>query len=767
MPKPSPEAQTARLQTRRLLLDGHVQGVGFRPFVYRLAQRLGVAGEVRNIAGRVEIVAIATAGVLDTLEHELIASAPAIARPRVVAVEVLPARDCRGFGIAPSADVGERDIHVPPDYFTCDDCLRELDDPTDRRHAYPFINCTQCGPRYTLIAALPYDRANTSMAPFTLCDACRAEYADPCDRRFHAEPVACPTCGPWLTFHADGTHSTHADALAHAVQRLRDGAIVAIKGVGGYHLACDAADESAVVRLRARKHRPHKPLAVMFPAPCERPLAMLERYLDPGEPHRAALLSTRRPIVLCPRRATASADAPLLAPAIAPGIDEIGAMLPYSPLHHLLLNTFGGPLVMTSGNLSGEPVLTEAHDAEMRLAPVADAFLHHNRPILRPADDSVYRVVAGAPSPLRIGRGVAPLELSLPEALSDALPEPVLAVGGHMKNTVALGWGRRLVLSPHIGDLDSPRALEVFAQVCADLQDLYGVRASRVLCDAHPGYASHRWARQSGLSCTPVQHHRAHASALVLDGLADDAIAFAWDGTGYGDDGSLWGGETFVGRPGHWRRFASLRPFRLPGGDRAGREPWRSAAAACWEAGTPFDPPVDDGGLTRQAWSKDVNAPRSHAAGSLFDAAAALTGTCEIASFEGQGPMWLEASCSESVAAPALPLRHDADGLLLADWAPLLRVVGNASRDRGERAAWFHETMAQTLLALAAAARDATGYRRVGLTGGVFQNRRLVERVYELLAAAGFDCVIGRAVPVNDGGISAGQIIEYAAGRDT
>lgn len=758
-------------ETRRLLLDGHVQGVGYRPFVYRAAKRLGIRGEVRNISGQVEVLASAPPADLDAFARALVNDAPAIARPHLRSQETLPARDFDGFVITSSAATGERDIHLPPDYFACNECLHELSDPQDRRYAYPFINCTQCGPRYTLIEALPYDRCNTSMSGFPLCPACGREYRDPGNRRFHAEPVACPVCGPQLSFHAGrGRGELGAEreaALEHTLERLRAGDIVAIKGVGGYHLVCDATNEETVVRLRARKQRPHKPLAVMFAAPVDEPLSQLQRWLAPTGEQSRLLISTQRPIVLCARRP----DTPL-ADAIAPGLDEIGAMLPYSPLHHLLLQGFGGPLVMTSGNISGEPVLTDIESAEQRLAPIADAFLHHNRPIVRPADDSVYRVIDGAPAPIRIGRGVAPLELQLPFALG----EPVLALGGHMKNTVALAWERRLVLSPHIGDLDSPRALAVFEQVGADLQRLYGIQARRLLCDAHPGYTSSRWAGTQELPVTRIQHHRAHASALALDGIGnspvDDAIVFAWDGIGLGDDGRLWGGETFIGRPGHWRRFACLRPFRLPGGDRAGREPWRSAAALHWELDQDYRGPDPNWELAHTAWEKGINAPWSHAAGRLFDAAAALIGLCDIASFEGQGPMWLEALVSDALAnqpvkAETLPLSKDENGLLLADWSPLLPILCDRQRDPAQRASHFHETLAQTILALAQQARECASLAHVGLTGGVFQNHRLCERTANLLREDGFDLTLGRAVPVNDGGVSAGQVIEYAAGGVT
>ncbi len=564
---------------RRIVMTGRVQGVGFRPFVYRLAHEHAIAGHVRNLRGDVEVIAAGPAATLDAFERELVTRAPPLAQPRIRAVAPCAAPGSPGFTIAPSSAADAPEVSVPPDFFACDECVAELADTADRRHAYPFINCTQCGPRYTLIEALPYDRPNTSMAKFPLCPACQREYEDPLNRRFHAEPVACPVCGPHLTFVAPGCDGVTGDSAAvdAAVDVLRKGHVLAVRGIGGYHLLCDARDETAVRRLRERKRRPDKPLAVMFPQRGADGLEAAREELVIGPVEQAALTDPARSIVLVSRRADGR-----IAPSVAPGLGEIGAFLPYSPLHHLLLTGFGGPVVATSGNVSGEPVLTDPAEAESRLAGVADAFLHHDRPIVRPADDSVVRIAAGRARPIRLGRGIAPLELELPEEL----PEPVLAVGGHLKLTVALAWGRRVVISPHVGDMGTRRSELVFEQVARDLQRLYDVRATRWLCDAHPGYTTTRWVQSLGEPFTTVLHHHAHASAIVAEhGITEPAIVFAWDGVGYGGDGTLWGGETFVGRPGHWQRRASLRSFRLPGGDRAGRSPWRSAAALCWEAG--------------------------------------------------------------------------------------------------------------------------------------------------------------------------------------
>jgi hydrogenase maturation protein HypF len=463
------------------------------------------------------------------------------------------------------------------------------------------------------------------------------------------------------------------------------------------------------------------------------------------------LAAPERPIVLLPKR-----EATGLSEHIAPGLAEIGCLLPYSPLHDLLLNDFGGPLVATSGNIAGEPVLTDNHEAQARLSHLADAFLHHDRPIVRPADDPVYRMIAGAPRPLRLGRGNAPLELEL----STPLAEPVLALGSHMKNTLCLAWGTRAVVSPHIGELDTPRSLDTLAQVAADLQRLYQVPATRLLVDRHPGYGYRRYARDSGLPLVEIWHHHAHASALAWEFPAiEEWIVFAWDGVGLGEDQTLWGGEAFTGTPGRWRHAASMRPFRLPGGDKAGREPWRAAAALLWETGqvAPFAPEP-----LHLAWSARLNSPASSSVGRLFDAAAALSGICAHARFEGEGPMRLEAEASNAAGhVVELPLQRDALGLWRIDWAPLLPMLGNNALARAERAASFHLSLAQALVEQAQQLRAQTGIQAVGLTGGVFQNRVLAEAAIERLEAAGFVAHLPQRIPVNDAGLSFGQVIEF------
>lgn len=743
--------------TSQIVMSGHVQGVGFRPFVYRLAKSLGLHGTVQNRLGEVHIVASGPVATLRRFERELIELAPPLSRPRIDSVQSIDAGPFFGFEIAASSAQANARIFVPPDFFMCDDCRCELHDPLDRRYRYPFINCTQCGPRYTLIRALPYDRANTSMAGFPLCRACSAEYVDPADRRFHAEPVACPACGPQLSFiRSRGAGIAEKDtALQTAVDCLRGGQVIAVKGIGGYHLMCDASNVAAVDTLRRRKQRPDKPLAVMFPVAGEDGLDEVRRYADISDAQAGMISGPVRPIVLVSKKRHCG-----LAPNIAPGLPELGVFLPYSPLHQLLLEGCGGPLVATSGNLSGEPVLTDNDEAGRRLDPIADGFLHHNRPIVRPADDPVYREICGEMRPLRMGRGSAPAELTLPWRQ----PQPLLALGGHMKGTIALSFDDRIVVSPHIGEMDSPRSVKVFEQLAEALQSLYGVRAEALVCDAHPGYTTHRWAQSQQLPVTTVWHHHAHASALAAEvGITARCLVFTWDGVGLGEDGTLWGGEALLGEPGAWHRVCSLRQFRLPGGERAGREPWRSAAALHWECGRRWRDCPDNDGIAEQAWRKQLNCPQSSAAGRLFDAAAALVCGLSQVTFEAAGPMMLESLCGGPGDAMSLPLVADDGYVLRTDWEPLLQMLADERRSAQSRAEAFHSSMALAIRDQARRVRDRVQIDDVGLCGGVFQNRVLTEQAVELLERDGFRVHLSRKLPCNDAALSFGQAAEIAA----
>jgi hydrogenase maturation protein HypF len=744
-------------EAQRWRIGGRVQGVGFRPFVYRLAHSHKLTGWVRNNSGAVEIHVEGSTEHLEAFGRALLGEPPPTARTQLIDVQAASPEWNNAFVILSSTVGADQHLTVPTDLFTCEECVTELRDPAARRYRYPFINCTQCGPRYTIIQKLPYDRCNTTLDGFTLCAACAAEYADPLDRRFHAQPLACAACGPALYWETPAKEILRREeALLAAIVALRDGQIVAMRGVGGYHLVCDAANESAVVRLRKRKGRPVKPFAVMVPWGGGDGLAHARRLAKICALQGATLRDPCRPIVLARRRVPSE-----LCAAIAPGLAEVGLMLPYSPLHYLLLQDFGTALVATSANLSGEPVLTSPDEAQQRLAHIADGFLHHDRPIARPADDPVVRVLAGAARPLRMGRGTAPLELTLAQPID----VPTLAVGAHMKGSITLAWADRAVMSPHIGEQSSPRGRAVFAQVARDMQSLYGVQAERVVHDAHPQFASTTWARKSGLPATAVWHHHAHASAVAGEYPSRaPMLCFTWDGVGVGPDATLWGGEALLGLPGAWQRVASFRSYRLLGGERVAREPWRSAMALCWQCGVPW--PAGErraGTLLRQAFISGVNSPYTTSVGRLFDAAAALLGICLMASYEAEAPMRLESLCEYRVPPITLPLTRDGLGIWRCDWEPLLQTLLEEGESAAFRAAQFHSTLAHALYNQARAVRSDNGVNRIGLAGGVFQNRVLTEQTQALLTEDGFEVVIPQRLPLNDAAISFGQIIEATA----
>ncbi len=718
------------LERRRCDVGGVVQGVGFRPFVHALARRHGLGGFVLNDGRGVVIEAEGDRVALNRFVRALREEAPVLARVESVAVSPVPTRGDRDFSIATSeGQLGGSALVpsalVPPDAATCEHCLRELFDPADRRYRYPFVNCTGCGPRFTIVERVPYDRGNTTMAGFPMCEDCRREYEDPADRRFHAEPIACAACGPRLSM-----------PLEEAVAVLRDGGILAVKGLGGYHLACDASDERAVARLRARKHRDHKPFAVMAADPAS---------LVVVEPAEAELLhGPDRPIVLLRRRTDAD-----VAPSVAPATPWLGVMLPYTPLHHLLAADFAGPLVMTSGNRSDEPIATGDRDARERLGEIADAFLAHDRPIHRRCEDSVVR----SAFPLRRSRGRAPEALALPMPA----PRPIVAAGAMLKSTFCVARGRQAFLSPHLGDLDSEPAHRAFR---ADLHlylDMLGVEPEVVACDLHPEYLSTRWARDQDTELVEVQHHHAHAAACLAEhGEHGPALALVFDGTGYGPDGTLWGGELLRCDLVDFERVAHLEAVPLPGGEAAVREPWRVAAAYLERAGRPV--PFDRWPLVRQ--SLRVNAPPSSGMGRLFDAVAALLGLRELVTYEGQAAVELEALAGDVAAAP-YPCRIEGGVIAGADLVTAAHDDLAAGRPRAQIAAAFHEGVAA---AAAAACAGAAEPRTVVLSGGSFQNLRLLGSVRRRLEGLGFRVLSHRRVPPNDGGISYGQAA-VAAGR--
>ncbi len=763
-----------------LLVDGVVQGVGFRPFVWRLATQLGLRGRVRNAAGRVEIEAAGTVQALDAFARRLRADAPPRARvERVTSTPLDPAIAAAlpaGFEIDESVSAAAQDRLFPPDIATCDDCLSELFNPTDRRYRYPFINCTNCGPRATIIDELPYDRAQTTMRAFPLCEACEREYRDPANRRFHAEPVACAACGPRIAWQATGTPAPSAvaeQALVTAVRALREGQIVAVKGLGGYHLACDATDEGAVRRLRDRKRRWAKPFAVMV-----RDTAAAEALCRVGALERRLLTGPARPIVLLEARAAARS---VLARSVAAGNRRLGVFLPYTPLHHLLLAHADRPLVLTSGNLTDEPLATDDEDALARLAGIADGFLVHDREIRARYDDSVTRVIAGRESVVRRARGYAPEAMPLPIAT----PVPLLAVGAELKHTFTLARGERAHVAPHNGDLEDLATHRAFTDGLEHLSRLLALDPEIVVHDLHPEYLStkHAVARFPANRRVAVQHHHAHvASCAAEHGITEPFLGVAYDGLGMGDDGTLWGGEVLLADLRGYRRLARFARAPLPGGALAVKRPYRMALGYLYGSEDLVDgairgmPAADElaagflerldpreVALVRTQIARRLNAPVASSAGRLFDAAAALLGIRDVAEYEAQAAIDLELAAGDRRAEP-LPYRLAyRDDLLVYDPRPTLAAMLGSGESASVLAARFQTTIAEVTRELLADAHARTGTATVCLSGGVFQNRRLASTLLRELAVDGFDVFINRKVPVNDGGVSYGQAAVAAA----
>jgi hydrogenase maturation protein HypF len=720
-----------------MTLSGAVQGVGFRPLVYRLATELGLTGWVLNSSAGLVVEVEGPAGRTEEFLTRLAKEKPSSAVVLTREISRLAPAGFTRFEIRTSDESAEKTASILPDLATCAACLRELFDPGDRRHRYPFTNCTCCGPRYTIVVDIPYDRPNTTMRGFTLCPDCHREYTDPADRRFHAQPNACPKCGPRISL-----------PIEEAAKTLASGRIVALKGIGGFQLLVDARQPDAVERLRRRKHREEKPFALMMPS-----IDAVRDYCLVSAGEEALLKSPAAPIVLLQPNSK-----PGIAVNVAGSSPYLGVMLPYSPLHHLLMREYPHPVVATSGNRGDEPIAIDNDEATERLGGIADVLLMHNRPVARPCDDSVVRLSRGRESLIRRARGYAPL----PVRVAAELP-PVLAVGSHLKNTIAIAVGRQVFLSQHIGDLDTLEARRSFERAIDDLCRLYRFQPELVACDLHPYYASTQWARASGLpviavstqwaraSGLPViavQHHHAHVAACAAENdVRDPYLGVAWDGTGYGLDGAIWGGEMFLVDGSNFERISHLRPFRLPGGEAAIREAWRSAASLKIEAGVPAGcPPV-----IRRMLERNVNCPVSTSAGRLFDAVASMTGIAQENRFEGQAAMQLERAIGACATDEAYPL---ADG----DWRELIREVANDVRQRvpTERiAARFHNALVNWVLAVA----EASGRNQIVLSGGVFQNRYLTERAARLLEARGFQVYTHQRVPANDGGIALGQAV--------
>ncbi len=814
---PRPSSAAATLQRRLVRIRGLVQGVGFRPFVYSLASELSLAGRVWNTGDGVRAEVQGQLEDVESFCARVRIDAPPLAVVENVDWTTLPTVPGDGFVIDASAGGGGRTL-VPPDVATCPACLAEFRDPTDRRYRHPFITCTACGPRFTIVTGLPYDRPSTTMAGFPMCPDCAREYSDPADRRFHAQPISCHACGPRLelleppeSLAVTGT-GARADrtalrtlrseaALARARELLRTGAIVAVKGLGGYHLACDATNPAVVAQLRERKHRGAKPFAILVPD-----LAAARAVCRVDEQEAALLTSARRPIVLLRRlgRLPGSVCTPTRGPGlevaeeVAPGNPDLGVMLPPTALHHLLFEGSAVPeedaapgggagwpgpraLILTSGNLAGEPLATDDAQAVSRLAGIADAWLRHDRPIHVACDDSVTRVVNGAEVPLRRSRGYAPLPVPLPFET-----EPLLAVGGDVKNTFALAQGRYAWLSAHVGDLDDLATQEMFTRAVQHLSDLVGVRPRLLVADLHPGYRSVRMALRhaaaAGLAVARVQHHHAHVAAVMaehgLDGSAP-VIGVSLDGTGYGTDGAMWGGEVLLADYDRFRRFAHLAYVPLAGGDATVRRPYRMALAHLQAAGLPWADalpcvaacPSPERRVLAHQLATGLGTVATSSVGRLFDAVASITGICHQVDFEAEAAMAVEAAAVRALDAEpgsyrlpfvpgGIPLRGAPCGGVL-DGAALVRaVVADVLRavPAPVIAARFHRGLAEGITAVAEAARADSGTGVVALSGGVFANATLLRLSVTALCARGFTVLRHRKVPCNDGGLALGQI---------
>jgi hydrogenase maturation protein HypF len=735
-----PVASNAVIQRLRITLRGAVQGVGFRPFVYRLATEMNLNGWVLNSSAGLVIEVEGPSDQLTMFERRIERERPKASVVTVHESEWISPEGSTGFEIHASDSDSGKSVNVLPDLATCSECRDELFDSANRRFHYPFTNCTNCGPRYSIVLDIPYDRPNTSMREFVLCPACQEEYENPANRRFHAQPNACPVCGPKLS-----------STIEETAEALNQGKIVALKGIGGFQLLADARNAATVARLRQRKHREEKPFALMMPS-----LASAREYCEISPAEVQLLESQAAPIVLLhPKPGTD------IAWNVAHCSPYLGVMLPYSPLHHLLMRHCLYPLIATSGNLSDEPIAISNEEATTRLTDIADHFLMHNRPIVRPCDDSVVRLTRGRAGILRRARGYAPLGVRVPHELP-----PVLAVGGHLKNTVAIAVSRDVFLSQHIGDLDTLEARRAFERAIDDLCRLYSFKPEAVVCDLHPDYASTLWAEKSGLPLIRIQHHQAHVAACAAENNVEgEYLGVSWDGTGYGLDGAVWGGEFFRAEGNHFERIAHLRSFGLPGGDAAVREGWRSATSLLFEVfgkdaknGVPDvsawlreTGPATDWRKVVQMLERKINLVPTTSVGRLFDAVAAITGIAQQNRFEGQAAMLLENEIGALCTEEAYPLSG-------GDWEPLIRAIVADKRDGMAVpyiSARFHNALVSWILAVA----KSSGLKQIVFSGGVFQNRYLTEHAAAVLESGGFTVHTHRQVPPNDGGIALGQAV--------
>lgn len=780
----------------KIMIRGAVQGVGFRPFIFRLAKELKINGSVQNSSTGLFIEAESDRNTIDLFLSRIPLDKPQHSFIYSTETTFLDPIGYSGFTIQESDSTGEPTTLILPDIAVCDECLKEMFDPANRRYRYPFINCTHCGPRYSIIQSLPYDRPNTTMKNFPMCPECEREYHDPLNRRFHAQPIACPHCGPHIELweHTGKFLSSCDAALKETARILHSGKIIALKGLGGFQLLCDATNEAAVSELRRRKHRDEKPFALMFPT-----LEMIEQCCDVSEIEKRLLLSPESPIVLLvkkskdhckesrrddeaistakkigmfrPDKIGARNDNHFIARSVAPANPYLGVMLPYTPLHHLLMRELDIPIVATSGNIADEPMCIDEYEALHKLGGIADLFLVHNRPIQRYVDDSVVRVVLNREMVIRRARGYAPLPL----IINDSSDESVLAVGGHLKNTIAVQKNNLLFVSQHIGDLETVQALECFKNAIGDISSLYEVHPSVIIHDNHPNYLSTTIARQMSGQKESFQHHFAHIASCMLENeLNEPLLGAAWDGTGYGLDGTIWGGEFIEFDGSEFSRVATIRSFPLPGGDAASRESLRSAVGVLYEmfgeealCQAPLTKKFSgsEKQLLLQMLEKEINTPRTSSMGRLFDAVGAMLGIRDRSNFEGQTAMEVEFLARQSSTDAYYPFELSASDIVkwMIDWEPMIKSLLNefGNIDTAVIAKKFHNTLAEMIVSVAL----QLSFKKIVLSGGCFQNVLLLERTVKRLREVGFEAYWHQRIPTNDGGISVGQIYMHQLKR--
>ncbi|MDI6779893.1 MAG: carbamoyltransferase HypF [Bacteroidota bacterium] len=760
----------ARMTQRlHIIIRGAVQGVGFRPFIYRLAKEIGLYGYVLNSPNGVFIEVDGEKSALDRFVLRIEKEKPPRAIINSMEFSFLDPAGFTKFEIKESKQDGEINTLILPDIAVCDDCLSEMFDPHDRRHLYPFINCTNCGPRFSIIESIPYDRPNTSMKIFEMCEDCRREYENPLERRFHAQPIACPVCGPHIELwdaQGDRISKLHI-ALIDAAKAIHDGKIVALKGLGGFQLLCDARNNEVVARLRERKHREEKPFALMFPN-----IESVQNVCEVSSLEERLILSPESPIVLLKRKLHIAYHTSHISPLIAPMNPYLGIMLPYTPLHHLLMKQLSFPVVATSGNLSEEPMCIDEYEALERLKDIADYFLVHNRPIVRQVDDSIVRIILEREMVLRRARGYAPLPIMLDHSTDQEIQKSIIAVGAHLKNTIAISKGNNVFISQHIGDLETGEAYSAFTKTIGDFLKLYNTDHVEVVSDLHPDYLSTKYAQEIKDEPQKVQHHIAHVAACRAENqVQGEALGVAWDGTGYGLDGTIWGGEFFRCDEESYERVGTFKQFRLPGGEVAIKEPRRSALGILFKA-------YGNSIFEKQNWilkhqlihmfsefelntlktmlNKNINSPVTSSVGRLFDAVASLVGISQHTKYEGQSAMMLEFAADVSVV-DSYDFTIDEGSPLIINWKPMVEQIFDDLRhevDKSIISAKFHNTLARTILATA----KKIGENKVLLSGGCFQNAFLLERTVDLLKSENIFVYWHQRIPPNDGGISLGQI---------